>query len=131
MRAVIAILAAWAAIGGALSSADEYVQGEGMVGTASWYSKRDPGIRQTTANMEVFCDRQLTCAAWGMPFNTLLRVTNLNNGKSVVVRVNDRGPARRHVRKGRIIDLTRGAFGKIADPGEGLIPIEVLPLGNG
>jgi len=99
-----------------------------LTGLASWYSKRDRGIRKTTANNEAFCDRKNTCAIWGLPFNSLVRVTNLANGKSVVVRVNDRGPAKRLVRKGRVIDLTKGAFLKIADPGDGLIPITICAL---
>lgn len=97
-------------------------------GVASWYSTADPGILKTTANMEVFDDRQLTCAMWDVPFNTLIRVTNPVNGKTVVVRVNDRGPAKRLVEKGRIIDLTKKAFSEIADPDKGLIAIEVSIL---
>jgi rare lipoprotein A len=99
-----------------------------LVGVASWYSRTDRGIRETTANMEKFSDKMHTCAVWNLPFNTLVRVTNLVNGKSVVVRVNDRGPAKHLVRKGRIIDLTKGAFLKIADPGDGLIPIKICAL---
>ena len=60
-------------------------------GVASWYSESDAGILATTANMEPFDDEQLTCAIWDVPFNTLIRVTNLDNGKSIIVRVNDRG----------------------------------------
>ncbi|MEI6634737.1 MAG: septal ring lytic transglycosylase RlpA family protein [Chlamydiota bacterium] len=99
-----------------------------LVGVASWYSRTDRGIKKTTANMEKFSDKNHTCAVWNLPFNTLVRVTNLVNGKSVVVRVNDRGPAKHLVRKGRIIDLTKGAFLKIADPEDGLIPIKICAL---
>ncbi|HOE27990.1 MAG: septal ring lytic transglycosylase RlpA family protein [Candidatus Aureabacteria bacterium] len=102
--------------------------GHSSVGIASWYSRSDRGIRKTTANMERFSDKKHTCAAWHLPFNTMLRVTNLQNGKSVIVRVNDRGPAKRLVRKGRIIDLTKAAFLQIADPGDGLIPIQICRL---
>ena len=91
-------------------------------GTASWYSQDDPGILLTTANMERFDDSQLTCAIWDMPFNSILKVTNLKNNKSVIVRVNDRGPA-----KGlnRAIDLTKAAFSKIADLEKGLADVSV------
>lgn len=91
-------------------------------GKASWYSQNDPGILLTTANMERFDDSQLTCAVWDLPFNTILKVTNLENGKSVLVRVNDRGPARR---LNRPIDLTKEAFSRIADLEKGLADVSV------
>ena len=91
-------------------------------GIASWYSEDDPGILETTANMEHFDDSGLTCAIWDVPFNTILKVTNLENGKYVIVRVNDRGPAKR---LDRTIDLTRATFSKIADLNKGLIEVSV------
>jgi rare lipoprotein A len=91
-------------------------------GKASWYSQNDPGILLTTANMERFDDSLLTCAVWDLPFNTILKVTNAENGKFVLVRVNDRGPAKR---LNRAIDLTRQAFSKIADLDKGLIDVSV------
>jgi len=101
-------------------------------GIASWYSEADPGILKSTANMEEFDDEMLTCAMWDIPFNTQVKVTNLSNGKSIIVRVNDRGPAKRLVREGRVIDLTKRAFSDIADLDEGLIPVEVtlIPIIN-
>lgn len=96
-----------------------------LTGKASWYSKQSPGIRKHTANNEVFDDRAMTCAMWGAPFNQRLRVTNLDNGKSVVVRVNDRGPHPRFFHQGRIIDLTEAAFSRIAPTRQGLIPIRI------
>ena len=94
-------------------------------GRASWYSKRSPGIRKTTANMEIFDDTRMTCAIWGVPFHQKIRVTNRQNGKTVIVRVNDRGPHKRYVRKGRIIDLSKGAFRKIASLHSGLIDVQL------
>ena len=91
-------------------------------GKASWYSQNDPGILLTTANMERFDDSLLTCAVWDLPFNTILKVTNSENGKFVLVRVNDRGPAKR---LNRAIDLTRHAFSRIADLDKGLIDVSV------
>jgi rare lipoprotein A len=94
-------------------------------GHASWYSKQDSGIKKHTANNEVFDDSGLTAAMWDVPFNQMVRVTNLENGKFVVVRVNDRGPHRRYVASGRIIDLSKHAFARIASLEKGLIHIEL------
>ena len=94
-------------------------------GKASWYSKESPGINQHTANNEIFDDSALTCAMWNVPFNQWIKVTNKANGKYVIVRVNDRGPHRRYVRKGRIIDLTQAAFARISSLKKGLIDIEL------
>ena len=94
-------------------------------GMASWYSEEDPGILKTTANMEEFDDSAFTCAMWDIPFNAILKVTNLDNDKHVFVRVNDRGPAKRLVRQGRIIDLTKAAFSEIDELEKGLISVSV------
>lgn len=96
-----------------------------LYGIASWYSEADPYINKYTANGEVFDDSQMTCASWDYSFNTYLKVTNLDNGRSVVCRVNDRGPAKRlH----RMIDLTKTAFQSIAGLRLGLIGVSVEPL---
>lgn len=92
-------------------------------GIASWYSKADDFINKHTANGEVFNDRAMTCASWYHPFGTKLKVTNLQNGKSVVCRVNDRGPNKRLRRE---IDLTIGAFKKIASAQRGLIRVSIV-----
>ncbi|MCK5180500.1 MAG: hypothetical protein KAR32_13300, partial [Candidatus Omnitrophica bacterium] len=76
-------------------------------GKASWYSQQSPGINRHTANNEVFDDSALTASMWEVPFNQLVKVTNLANGKSVVVRVNDRGPRKHFVANDRIIDLSK------------------------
>jgi rare lipoprotein A len=76
-------------------------------GVASWYG---PGFHgKQTANGERFNQDDLTAAHKTLPFNTLVRVVNVDNGKSVVVRINDRGP----YAKNRIIDLSREAAKKI------------------
>ena len=109
----------------ALASSTIYVW-EDLEGVASWYSLDDPGVTPWTANAERFDDQVLTCAIWGVPFDTRLCVTNLENGRSVIVRVNDRGPAERLVfAESRIIDLTKTAFAAIADPATGLIRVRV------
>ncbi|MEV0132194.1 septal ring lytic transglycosylase RlpA family protein [Dactylosporangium sp. NPDC050688] len=79
---------------------------------ASYY---DTGSR--TANGESFNPNGLTAAHKELPFNTQVRVTNLANGKSVVVRINDRGP----FVSGRCLDLARGAFVTIASVSAGVI----------
>ena len=94
-------------------------------GVASWYAEFSPGIRETTANMETFDHNAMTCAVWDFPFDTFLEVTNLENGKKVRVRVNDRGPAKRLCRKGRVVDLTMASFKKIADLREGLVNVKI------
>lgn len=108
------------------TEADPNVQGNllGNVsfGVASWYSESDPGINLQTASGEVFDDSKRTCASWYFPFGTLLRVTSLVSGQSVVCRVNDRGPAKR---LGRLIDLTKASFRQIAPLRLGLVPVKV------
>jgi rare lipoprotein A len=74
-----------------------------QVGQASWYGPGFFGNR--TASGEVFRPGTLTAAHRHLPFGTLVRVTNLYNGRSAVVRINDRGP----FSGGRIIDLAHGA----------------------
>ncbi|MCX7656687.1 MAG: septal ring lytic transglycosylase RlpA family protein [Treponemataceae bacterium] len=72
-------------------------------GLASWYGAEFEG--KPTASGEIFQSSLFTAAHRSLPFGTYLKVTNLNNGKSVVVRVNDRGP----FVENRIIDLSRAA----------------------
>lgn len=81
---------------------------------ASYY---DTGT--TTANGEAFNPDGLTAASKTLPFNTRVKVTNLANGKSVVVRINDRGP---YV-TGRCLDLARGAFSQIASLSAGVLTV--------
>jgi len=74
-----------------------------MTGVASWYG---PGFHgRQTANGETFNENAMTAAHKTLPFNTNVRVTDLETGRSVVVRINDRGP----YAKGRIIDLSKRA----------------------
>lgn len=82
---------------------------------ASYYDEPQP-----TANGEQFDPEALTAAHKTLPFDTRVRVTNPSNGKSVVVRINDRGP----YISGRCIDLSRAAFRSIASLGLGHITVE-------
>ncbi|MBZ0255282.1 septal ring lytic transglycosylase RlpA family protein [bacterium] len=93
-----------------------------MTGTASWYGPKFHGKR--TANGERFNMNALTAAHPSLPFNTRLRVTNLENGRRCIVRVNDRGP----FTGGRIIDLSRAAARKLDFENAGLakVSLEVL-----
>ncbi|MGF1572919.1 MAG: septal ring lytic transglycosylase RlpA family protein [Sumerlaeia bacterium] len=91
-------------------------------GEASWYG---PGFAgKPTASGERFDPYQLTAAHKDLPFGTLVRVTNKKNGKSVVVRINDRFPGT----KGRKIDLSKAAFARIADTDEGVIDVKIKVL---
>ena len=74
-----------------------------QVGTASWYGRNFEG--KETASGEKYNMYDMTAASLTLPLGTHVKVTNLRNGKSVVVRINDRGP----VVPGRIIDLSYGA----------------------
>jgi len=92
-----------------------------MIGLASWYGGGEK-LNKYTASGEVFDPEALTCAIWDWPLGAYLRVVNLQNGYSVVVKVNDRGPAKRlH----RLIDLSRRAFSEIAPLKEGVIRVRV------
>jgi len=100
-------------------------------GKASWYSVascRREGTSGIMANGRRLNDGDLTCASWDYSFGTVLRVTNCANQKSVRVVVTDRGPARRLYRRGRIIDLSKAAFDRIANLKEGIISVEVEKL---
>ncbi|MGA2974230.1 MAG: septal ring lytic transglycosylase RlpA family protein [Spirochaetia bacterium] len=74
-----------------------------LQGVASWYGGKFHG--RLTSSGEVFDTNDLTAAHKSLPFGTIVKVTNLDNGRSVVVRINDRGP----FVEGRIIDLSRAA----------------------
>jgi Lytic transglycolase len=87
-------------------------------GIASWYGGPEFHI---TANGEVFRDDRLAAASRTLPFNTRVRVTNLRNGRSVVVRINDRGPFVR----GRLIDLTPEAAAMLHMKESGLAPVAI------
>lgn len=86
-------------------------------GIASWYGPDFHGKK--TANGETYNMYSYTAAHKTLPFNTLVEVTNLNNNKKVVVRINDRGP----FVKNRIIDLSYAAAKKINMLGPGTAPV--------
>ena len=91
-------------------------------GKASFYGGR--WIGRLTANGEHYHAGDCTAAHKKLPFNTMVRVTNLKNGKSVIVRINNRGP----YAKGRILDLSIVAAKKIEMIGDGIIPVRAEVL---
>jgi rare lipoprotein A len=93
------------------------VEAKSRCGIASYYGPGFHGRR--TASGERFDSQALTAAHRSLPFGTRLKVTNQSNGRSVVIRINDDGP---HI-PGRIIDLSAGAFARIASTGSGLAKV--------
>ena len=87
-------------------------------GRASWYGPYFHG--RLTANGEIYNENELTAAHPSLPFNTYLKVKNLNNGNTVIVRVNDRGP----YIPGRNLDLSRQAARSINSEQAGVVPFE-------
>lgn len=88
-------------------------------GKASYYA--DAFQNRKTANGERYRHDVLSAAHRTLPFGTRVRVTNLDNGKSVVVRINDRGPFVR----GRVIDLSKSAFSRIGNLRAGLVRVQL------
>ena len=90
------------------------------IGIASYYTIESSS--NITANGENYNEKAMTCASMDYPFNTLLKVTNIENKKSIICRVNDRGGFKKY---GRIIDLTPLAFSKLDKLQKGLIKVKI------
>jgi rare lipoprotein A len=88
---------------------------------AAIYSQKDG----KTASGEVFSPGKLTAAHRTLPFGTMVRVTNLQNGRTVIVRINDRGP----FTKGRIIDLSPAAARQLGFSGLAAVTLDVITPG--
>ena len=86
-------------------------------GIASWYGPGFHGNR--TANGEIYDMNGISAAHKTLPFGTIVRVVDLETGRSIVVRINDRGP----FIEGRIIDLSKGAAEKLGMIQRGVIPV--------
>jgi rare lipoprotein A len=97
-----------------------------QIGTASWYGSYFDG--KPTASGEAYDMNDLTAAHPTLPLGSYVRVTNLHNGRAVVVRVNDRGP----IVQGRIIDLSYGAAQALQFQEQGLqrVRLDVVKRGN-
>jgi rare lipoprotein A len=94
-------------------------RGRVETGYASWYGRWHHGRRTTSG--EIYDMNRLTAAHPSLPLGTRVRVTNLRNGRSVEVRVNDRGPAV----DGRILDLSYAAARALDAVGEGVVPVRL------
>jgi len=101
--------------------------GQSIIGVSSYYGRKFHG--RPTANGETFDMYGISAAHRTLPFNTVLRVTNLANNESLIVRVNDRGP----FVPGRILDLSYAAakeLGFVVD-GTATVKVEIVELGSG
>lgn len=94
-------------------------------GNASWYGEPFHGRR--ASNGEIYDMYKFTAAHRTLPFETMVRVTNLTNGKSTVVRITDRGP----FIENRIIDLSLAAAREVDSVGPGVVPVRVEVLSQG
>jgi rare lipoprotein A len=94
-----------------------------LQGLASWYGGKFHG--RLTSSGEVFDTNELTAAHRTLPFGTIVRVTNLDNGKAVLVKINDRGP----FVEGRIIDLSKAAAEEIGSVGQGVARVSLQIVG--
>ena len=94
-----------------------------LYGTASFYANKFQG--RVTANGEIFDQEKMTAACNVLPFGTWIRVTNLRNSRSVIVRINDR----LHPRMTRLVDMSRIGAQKLNYVGAGLARIKVEVLG--
>ena len=95
-----------------------------IYGTASYYSNSFNGRK--TANGEIYSHKKMTAACNVLPLGTWIRVTNLRNGKSVVVKTNDR----LHTRMKRVVDLSREAADKLDYVKSGLTRVRVEVIGK-
>ena len=95
-----------------------------LYGTASFYSNSFNGKK--TANGEIYSHKKMTAACNVLPLGTWIKVTNLRNGKSVVVKTNDR----LHSRMKRVVDLSKEAADKLGYLKSGLTRVKVEVLGN-
>jgi len=94
-----------------------------LYGTASFYANKFEG--RETANGEIFSQEKMTAACNVLPLGTWIKVTNLRNGRSVIVKVNDR----LHFRMKRVVDLSKAAA-LVLHHVDGLVKVKVEPLGR-
>jgi rare lipoprotein A len=100
-----------------------------QLGLASYYG---PGFHgEETASGRVFNQWQMVAAHRTLPFGSVVRVTNLENGRTVVVRIIDRGPYGKNYRAGTIIDLSKGAARRLRSVHDGIVRVRIDVLKNG
>lgn len=89
-------------------------------GNASWYGESWNGRK--TASGEIFDSSKNTCAHNKLKMGTVIKVTNVENGKSVTCKVNDRGGFEKY---GRILDMSKGSFSVIGNVNKGVIKVRI------
>ena len=100
-----------------------YPVGYSERGVASWYG---PGFHgEETASGEIFNQRAMVAAHRTLPLGSVIRVTNLENGRRVTLRVIDRGPYGRNYRKGTVVDVSRGAARRLQFIDDGLTRVRI------
>jgi rare lipoprotein A len=119
---LVALALALVACGGAKPKKDDTGRAIVQTGKASWYGGSFHG--GPTASGETYNKHSMTAAHKKLRFNTRVRVTNLKNGRTVIVRINNRGP----YSKGRIIDLSEAAARKLDMIEAGVVPVRVEVL---
>ena len=109
------------------SKSNSRIRGDIIIGVASWYGPNFHG--KLTANGEVFDQYGVTAAHKTLPLGTVARVTNLDNDKSIILRINDRGP---YVGD-RVLDCSYGAAKKLdfMEKGTANVEIKIIELGDG
>ena len=109
------------------SNSNSKIRGDIITGVASWYGPNFHG--KLTANGEVFDQYGVTAAHKTLPLGTVVRVTNLDNGKTIILRINDRGP---YVGD-RVLDCSYGAATKLdfMEKGTANVEIRIIELGDG
>lgn len=125
--AFFALVAAIVLSGCSTSHSNLALNGREQQGYASWYSYPFHGKR--TSNGEIYNMNALTAAHWTIPLNSIVEVTNVKNGRKVLVRINDRLPPNR---KGRIIDLSKCAARQLDMFVDGIVPVtlRIVSYGN-
>jgi len=102
----------------------ELLKGNNVETEASTYGWGEKGLKKKTASGETFDPDGLTAAMWNVPFGTKVKVTDKKTGNSVIVEVNDRGPAKRLESK-RSIDLSKGALKALGYDKPNLIDVDL------
>jgi len=124
--AAVVVLTLALTLGSAVYATEPVAVSRIQTGLASYYGPGFNGDR--TASGEIFDQRELVAAHRTLPLGSVVQVTNLENGRSVVLRVIDRGPYGKNHRKGCIIDVSKGAAQKLRFIRAGLIRVRVRVL---
>ena len=107
-----------------LYSFSKYNADDAKTSFASFYHDKFNGRK--TASGEIFSNSKMTAANRTLPFGTNVKVTNMRTGKSVIVKINDRGP----FHSSRALDLSKAAFKEIGNTSRGTMPVEYEIIDN-